>query len=503
MAFGQTNKKSGTSSAFVLSLILHGVAAVALTFYILIEKEIIPNPFAAEFVLPPPPPKPQVRKPQIRQIPKPVIITDTPVAVQPQVTTRVTTAAVVKTSNFRAETVLEFAPKAVQINAPVNPAAPRVVNPNVAIPQVVTNADLPVSDSPDALAFSAPVAGGGIGAGPKIGRSVTGGGVGLGRQMVKMSGISLVDHVGAEIDGIGDMAQSITIGAQDVLPLPKGEPGGRVVGRGKDIRGVFRLVRVKHDLSDWWADSSSLNALAKWLNEKTQIKTDMNVEGGAVRLTDANLMKSPMLWMTGHDPSIVQSQGLIREGGGGQKLDTRLGDLEAMNLRKYLTDKQGMLVFDDCGVNAPTQAMIKIFQAQMRLVMPEYGIERLPNDHPVYRTFYELAGPPVGFDIFWWGTRPPKRNYLEGISAGDKLVAMIIRRDYMCAMEAVNLPTRSVNYSPGVYRWATNVVVYSLTTGNVADYKDYVPIDTFAGESASDSAPQSARISATPMQLDE
>jgi hypothetical protein len=80
---------------------------------------------------------------------------------------------------------------------------------------------------------------------------------------------------------------------------------------------------------------------------------------------------------------------------------------------------------------------------------------------------------------------------------------MIIRRDYMCAMEAVNLPTRSVNYSPGVYRWATNVVVYSLTTGNVADYKDYVPIDTFAGESASDSAPQSARISATPMQLDE
>ena len=352
MAFGQTNKKSGTSSAFVLSLILHGVAAVALTFYILIEKEIIPNPFAAEFVLPPPPPKPQVRKPQIRQIPKPVVITDTPVAVQPQVTTRVTTAAVVKTSNVRAETVLEFAPKAVQINAPVNPAAPRVVNPNVAVPQVVTNADLPVSDSPDALAFSAPVAGGGVGAGPKIGRAVTGGGVGLGRQMVKMSGISLVDHVGAEIDGIGDMAQSITIGAQDVLPLPKGEPGGRVVGRGKDIRGVFRLVRVKHDLSDWWADSSSLNALAKWLNEKTQIKTDMNVEGGAVRLTDANLMKSPMLWMTGHDPSIVQSQGLIREGGGGQKLDTRLGDLEAMNLRKYLTDKQGMLVFDDCGVNA-------------------------------------------------------------------------------------------------------------------------------------------------------
>jgi hypothetical protein len=54
-----------------------------------------------------------------------------------------------------------------------------------------------------------------------------------------------------------------------------------------------------------------------------------------------------------------------------------------------------------------------------------------------------------------------------------------------------------------VYRWATNVVVYALTTGNVSDYKDYVPTDVFAGEAALENAPQSARISATPMQLDE
>jgi hypothetical protein len=328
-----------------------------------------------------------------------------------------------------------------------------VTQSSVDAPVVITHADLPVADGSDALAYSAPVAPGGMGGGPKVGRSVDGfGSMTPTAQMVKPGGISLVQSIGAALDGMSTMAEDITIGFEDVRPLPPGEPGGRVIGIGPDIRGVFRLVRVKHDLSDWWADSSSLNALAKWLNEKTQIKTDMNVEGGAVRLTDANLQKSPMLWMTGHDPSIVQSQGLLREGGGGQKLDTRLGEREAANLRKYLVQNQGMLVFDDCGVNAPSQAMIKIFMAQMRLVMPEYGIERLQNDHPVYRSFYELAGPPVGFDIFWRGTRPPKRNFLEGVSVGDKLVALMVRRDYMCAMEAVNLPTRSVNYSPGVYR---------------------------------------------------
>jgi len=491
-----------TSKAFTLSLAVHGVLAIALGFYVLVQKELIPNPFAAEFVAPPPPPKPTVRKPVIKQVPKPVIITDTPIVMPQVVTTRVTTAAVVKTSNVVAETVLQFSPKAVKISAPVNPAAARIVDSRVDVPQVITAANLPVSDSPDALAFSAPVSGSGVGAGPSIGRAIVGGGA-MGRiQGPKLAGISLVEHVGAQIDGIGDMAQAITIGNVDVLPLPKGEPGGRVVGRGKDIRGVFRLTRVKHNLGDWWADSSSLNALAKWLNEKTQIKTDMNVEGGAITLVDANVLKSPLLWMTSHDPSLVMSHNLVREGGGG-RLANRLTDLEAQNLRRYFVEKQGVLVFDDCGVNAPSQAMIKMFQAQMRLVMPEYGIERLPNDHPMYHSFYELGGPPIGFDIFWWGTHPPKRNFLEGISVGENLVAMMIRRDYMCAMEAVSLPTRSINYSPGVYRWATNVVVYSLTTGNISDYKDYVPEDTLAQKSVPLSAPQSARISATPVPIDE
>ena len=57
-------------------------------------------------------------------------------------------------------------------------------------------------------------------------------------------------------------------------------------------------------------------------------------------------------------------------------------------------------MFDDCGVNAAGQAMVRIFLAQMRYVMPEYQVERIPNDHEVYNNFYEMGGPPVGFDIF-------------------------------------------------------------------------------------------------------
>ena len=74
---------------------------------------------------------------------------------------------------------------------------------------------------------------------------------------------------------------------------------GRVVGKGRDIRGILRVTRVRHSLSDWWADPSALNAWTKWMNAKTRIKTDMNVEGGPLKFTDANLHKAPLLFMTG------------------------------------------------------------------------------------------------------------------------------------------------------------------------------------------------------------
>jgi hypothetical protein len=72
-----------------------------------------------------------------------------------------------------------------------------------------------------------------------------------------------------------DVTKTPPSGKKAFERLPKGEPGGRVTGRGRDIQGVFRLVRIQHELADWWADQSSLVALTQWLNAQTGIKTDM------------------------------------------------------------------------------------------------------------------------------------------------------------------------------------------------------------------------------------
>ena len=478
------------------SLIIHGVLAFIAGIYLVTQTQQFKDLVGAEVLQAKEPPKPQVRKPVIKPIIRPTVPTTSTVIVeQVQVQPRVTTAAIVRPTSVQPQMVLEFSNKVVKLDAPINPNVPKVVNPNVPVPQVVTHANLPVSDAPGALAFSAPVATAPSAAPASIGRGIAGV-VQVKVAFNRPAGLAMVQHVGAARDALSNVVENITLGNVEVPPLPRGEPGGRVIGKGRDIRGVFRFTRIRHSLSDWWADASSLNAFSKWLNERTKIKADMNVEGGALKFSDANVMKAPLLFMTGHDPSHTRSQNLMSRKYGGGKLDTRFSETEAAALRRYLVDRGGVLVFDDCGIDAAQQAMVRLFLAQMRYVMPEYQIERISNDHQIYNNFYEMGGPPVGFDLYWWGTAPGRRNFLEGISVGDKISTLVVRRDYMCAMESISLPTRSVKYSPGVYRFMTNVAVYSLTHGEISDYSSYIPDDTLANQNLPTSAPAAVTIGA-------
>ena len=71
----------------------------------------------------------------------------------------------------------------------------------------------------------------------------------------------------------------------------------------------------------------------------------------------------------------------------------------------------------------------------------------------------------------------------------------LVRRDYMCAMRTVGLPGYPLGYSPGVLRWATNMVVYSLTTGGIADRRNYIPDGIGSATPVPLSVPSSAWVS--------
>ena len=483
-----------TSGALMTSVALHLVIAIVTGIYLITQTPRFQEFIGVEMLQLKVPPGPKVRKPVIKSAIKPTVPTQNTIVVeQIQAQPRVMDALVEKHIS-QPRTVLEVSKQTVKVNPPMDRNVPRVVPPNTPVPTAVMHPNLSVSDALDALAFSAPVAETPTIRLANVNYGVTGRIVQVKVAFEHPPGLAMVENVGTAREALSDVVENIILGNDDVLPLPKGDPGGRVIGRGKDIRGVFRFTRVRHSLSDWWADASSLNALTKWLNERTKIKADMSVEGGAVKLTDANLLKTPLVFMTGHDPNFVRVRNLLGQQYGGGRMDSRFSEAEAAGLRRYLIEEGGFLVFDDCGVNAPAQAMVRLFLAQMRYVMPEYQVERISNTHEVYNNFYEMGGPPIGFDIFWWGTRPPKRNYLEGVSVGDRLSVIVVRRDYMCAMETISYATRSVHYSPGVYRFMTNVVVYALTHGSISDYSHYIPEHRLAEKELPTRPPQAARV---------
>ena len=472
------------------SLMLHIVIAFAAGLYLLTQTDPFKDLMGIEILHPKNPPQPKVGKFVVKPIVKPTVPRQKTVVGEIQVLPRVATV-LPRESNFRPQTVIRFSSRTVRVQPPIDPNVPKVATSTPAAQTDVIYSDLRVSDAPDALAFSAPIVTVPSARTRTVFRGIAGH---LKVTLERPPGLSMVENVGAARDALGDVVENITLSSYVVPPLPKGEPGGRVIGKGKDIRGILRFVRVRHDLSDWWTDASALNALTQWLNERTKIKTDMNVEGGAVKLNDANLFKTPLAFMTGHDPGLVRSREIFGWKHGTGRIDGRLSESEAAGMRRYLVEKGGLLVFDDCGVNAPAQAMVRLFLSQMRYVMPEYHVERISNTHEIYNNFYAMGGPPIGFDIFWWGTRPPKRNYLEGISVGEKLSVIVVRRDYMCAMETVSFPTRSVHYSPGVYRFMTNVVVYALTHGSISDYSGYVPESVLINKEIPKRAPTAAQV---------
>ena len=66
--------------------------------------------------------------------------------------------------------------------------------------------------------------------------------------------------------------------------------------------------------------------------------------------------------------------------------------------------------------------------------------------------------------------------YLQGVIIGRRLAVVFSRKDYLCAIETVEIPSHTqlrYRYSPDVYKFMTNLVVYAMRYGGITDRADY------------------------------
>ena len=337
----------------------------------------------------------------------------------------------------------------------------------------------------------------------------------------RQAGLSMLGDI-----GVADADDTLANVTKDMIldrtgfgvpELPKGEPGGIIIGRGKDMKGRLRLGMLSCSMVDKrYAQGfgSTLNCWMKWINANSNIKVDINVEGGAIKLTDANLFKCPVLFLFGynegmysyagwyaHDPTLTGKNRWTPGGHAASHLSSR----ERQRLRKYLIEKGGVLFVDTLpriissyygkrqtlGPPYPWSTRMK---RELRTILPEYDFQNIDNQHQLYHCFYNLGGMPPGLaktksgpDVAsgFFGFLFSPSAYLQGISIDGRL--SLIYSEKALALIANDYTPSSFDYltTKAAFRFLTNVVVYGLTHSGISDKSKYVPekeIQESAGE---------------------
>ena len=338
-----------------------------------------------------------------------------------------------------------------------------IVPPRVEPPPDSTVADLSPSD-PD-LKTDSPDIDRGNGeisdrtTGQEVDRRNSGSGTGLGKFTQKENrgqdpfsgGVS--DTINGGGDGTGD------------------EFGSHIEEEDGIVRGHISLIRLKHDMSDWWQDPTAIPSLIKWLRtHRPTITADMDYEGGALPLTDSRIMDAPLVIMTGHDQAMSVSYQRLAER---NSQASGFSDAERAALRKYIIDYNGMLFFDYCGNGGNEKSFARLVENELRLVFPDHPLTTLNTQHEIFKCYFRLTQTPVGGSWFW-GTNykggNKKWNHIKGISVPgqlgkDRLAVVFCPLDYLCSMETAEIDSRaplSARRSTDVYRFMTNMFVYQM-----------------------------------------
>lgn len=162
------------------------------------------------------------------------------------------------------------------------------------------------------------------------------------------------------------------------------------------------VPRIKYDGGgDWYTGPTSMPNLIKQASER--LKIPGQPENIAVSISDPELFRYPMLYLTGH----------------GQ---VRFKDHEINRLLTYLDNGGFIWVNDSYGID-------KFIRREIRRLYPDIELVQLPSDHPIFRLVYDFpdglpkihehdAKPPAAFALFDKGRMKIIYTYESDIGDG-------------------------------------------------------------------------------------
>lgn len=199
----------------------------------------------------------------------------------------------------------------------------------------------------------------------------------------------------------------------------------------------FVFATVEYASGDWESAPALPENLIDSLVRYTAIEAEP--AGVSVRLDSAEVSNFPFLWLTGHLP-------------------VRFTDAERRNLKRYV-ERGGFIVVDDhnhdiTGVfhQTATEEIERLFGK----------MTRLPNDHELYRCFFEFKnGPPhTQHELNGWGD-DLLHPYLDAVLVGDRIGLLYSNKDY--SSEWNFHPDTKQHMQQDITKFGVNMIVYALT----------------------------------------
>ncbi|MEN7342048.1 MAG: DUF4159 domain-containing protein [Pseudomonadota bacterium] len=200
----------------------------------------------------------------------------------------------------------------------------------------------------------------------------------------------------------------------------------------------FFFTRIRYESGNWDVDERMPANVLNSLIEYTTLNVDPNER--VIDLADEAILEAPFCYLSGH--KLVQ-----------------FSEREAENFVRYVNNG-GFVFVDDC--NHDIDALFATsFTRQMESLFGENCLPKLPNEHPLYRSFFEFDKPPTtSFELNGWGD-DLVHDYLRGFEIDGRLAVLYSNKDYGCEWD---YDYRNKRWQArDNTRFAVNIVMYALT----------------------------------------
>ena len=214
--------------------------------------------------------------------------------------------------------------------------------------------------------------------------------------------------------------------------------GARLL-QGRPRGSEFVFARLRYESGDW---DYNPKVAANVLNSVLEYTTiPVYPEEVVIDPSSAELLSFPFLFMTGH------------------KL-VRFGADERRRLKAFV-EHGGFLLSDDCNHDV-NGLYSRSFEQEMKIIFPAGGtMPKLPNRHPLYRSFFAFEeGPPTtSHELNGWGDEIV-HDYLRAVEHRGRIGVLYSNKDYGCEWD---YDWRNKRFQrEDNTKFAVNIVVYAM-----------------------------------------